>query len=302
MPPQGVPTREEAPEIYGNIPGNIVNGGIVAQSGDWIYYAHNGLNKIKADGTGRSVKLDDGRVEGIGVVGDWVYYAKNYGSPEAQANGAEQGLYKIRTDGTGKAQIKPYGGYVNIDVVGDWIYQALPGSFRVSRMRSDGEGSANVRGTGSIPFTVDGDWIYYINQRDRHRIYKKRADEIGEAEKITDDIGYDINVVDGWIYYSNGDDENYLYKIRTDGTERTKLSNECRGGFNVDGGWIFFNAPKKNNQIYKMRIDGTELTQLRNCFGAQIHLTSDWVYFRNRDDEHHWYKVRKDGTNLQRAW
>jgi hypothetical protein len=28
MPPQGVPTREEAPEIYGNIPGNIVNGGI----------------------------------------------------------------------------------------------------------------------------------------------------------------------------------------------------------------------------------------------------------------------------------
>jgi hypothetical protein len=28
MPPQGVPTREEAPEIYGNIPGNIVNEGI----------------------------------------------------------------------------------------------------------------------------------------------------------------------------------------------------------------------------------------------------------------------------------
>ena len=54
-----VPWLKEESNYYGNTVGNIVNGGIVARQGDWIYYRNDSdekyLYKIRTDGSGRSI-------------------------------------------------------------------------------------------------------------------------------------------------------------------------------------------------------------------------------------------------------
>lgn len=66
-------------------------------------------------------------------------------------------------------------------------------------------------------FVQSGDWIYYSNHSDKHKLYKTKKDGTGKT-KLNDDYIFHINLVGDWVYYSNGEYE--LYKIKTDGTER----------------------------------------------------------------------------------
>ena len=81
----------------GNSVGNIVNNGLVAKQGNWIYYISKGsLHKIRPDGTERTFlnKVTPGY---LNVVGDWIYYGEMSGSFS---------LYKIRTDGSKRTDRK----------------------------------------------------------------------------------------------------------------------------------------------------------------------------------------------------
>jgi len=82
-------------------------------------------------------------------------------------------------------------------------------------------------------------WIYYRNSGDGNKLYKVKTDGTGKT-KISDDSPIFINVVSDWIYYSNDNDDGKIYKIRTDGTERTKLNNESSGNILVKDGWIYY--------------------------------------------------------------
>jgi hypothetical protein len=99
---------------YGNTPGNITNGGIACQKGDWIYYTNYSdgykLYRIRTDGSDRT-KLNDDGSSCINVVGDWVYYN----------NGNDHKLYKIRTDGSDRTKLNDDDS-IYINVVGDWVY------------------------------------------------------------------------------------------------------------------------------------------------------------------------------------
>ena len=95
----------------GNTVGNIVNGGNVAQKGEWLYYRNTSykykLYKIRTDGSDKT-KLNDDDSKYINVVGDWVYYSNCNWSEEKtryRYNNYFYTLYKIRTDGTGKQKV-----------------------------------------------------------------------------------------------------------------------------------------------------------------------------------------------------
>ena len=69
------PSPSQIVNTIGNTPGNIVNGGYVAQQGDWIYYCNVSLGytlyKIRTDGSERTKLSDDSSLY-INVIGDWV--------------------------------------------------------------------------------------------------------------------------------------------------------------------------------------------------------------------------------------
>lgn len=89
-----IPTAENI-NTYGNTGSNIVNGGVAALQGDWIYYSSDGLSKIRTDGTGWTLLSKDNCAY-VNVIGDWIYYRNDSDSGH---------LYKIKTDGTARTAL-----------------------------------------------------------------------------------------------------------------------------------------------------------------------------------------------------
>jgi len=173
----------------GNTGGNIVNGGLAAIQGDWIYYTLilNGMYKIKTDGTERT-KLNNDLSMFINVVGDWIYYGTfiiideipidDYAVEEI----TEDRLYKIKTDGTERTRL--------IDPSG-------------------------------LFFNVVGDWIYYGNYSDGDKLYKIKIDGTGKTKLSEDKVDY-TNIVRDWIFYDNVS-KGKLCRIKIDGTDREEM-------------------------------------------------------------------------------
>ena len=309
------PTYEEAPEIYGNKAGNIVNGGYFAQSGEWIYFSNSAddwkLYKAKSDWS-EIVKLDDkstGRSPYINVVGDWVYYNGRYSESH---NG--HALYKIRTDGTEKTVLDDTQ-VANIFVVGDWIYYGsyAHGYSRPYKIRTDGTKKRMILGYSQVTkpiSTVIGDWIYFYDMANNWRIYKMRTNGT-ELTRINDDISKNVHVHGEWIYYTDANVHNNssIYRIRHDSSGREQLFAGNCPGLIIDDGWIYYidGSDTHNWRLWKMLLNGSEKSQLGDfSVVGGIYILEDWIYFSDYyyvdDPVYESYRVRKDGTGLERLF
>jgi hypothetical protein len=160
--------------------------------------------------------------------------------------------------------------------------------------------------------TIQGDWIYYVNDSDGYSIYKIRTDGSGRT-KLNDDNSQYLNVVGDWIFYCNniGDkdvlgmmnyDQNYnIYKIRTDGSKRTQLNHKRSLNLIVVDGWIYYTQIDLDDEnitgnLYKIRTDGSEPTKLSDDIALFLNVVDDWIYYTNESDRHRIYKVRTDGS------
>ena len=97
--PAAKPLFTDEANMVGNTVGNIVNEGVVAKQGEWIYYSNSGdkgtLYKERTNGTDKQ-KISDEVCFCINVVGEWIYYRNN-------SDGGK--LYKIRIDGTERTKM-----------------------------------------------------------------------------------------------------------------------------------------------------------------------------------------------------
>jgi hypothetical protein len=126
----------------------IVNDGLVAMQGDWLYYCCKNLYKIRTDGAGRQ-KLNDDWCTDINVAGDWVYYCNMNDNDKLFGNSKFLGvansilqisgkLYKIRTDGTGRQKLSD-DWCTEINVRDDWLYYTnMNDNLKHYRMMTDG--------------------------------------------------------------------------------------------------------------------------------------------------------------------
>lgn len=107
---------EKSANYFGNTNANLVNSGLAAIQGDWIYYCTpEGLFKINVDGTGEQLifsdSAEDDCIYSINVVGNWIYYENFIGGIRAQ--------YKVDINGEGHQQI---GDGRQTHVIGDTLY------------------------------------------------------------------------------------------------------------------------------------------------------------------------------------
>jgi hypothetical protein len=290
-------------------------GTTMIKDGDWIYYhdyAENGLTKIKYDGTGKK-KLSSGIVERLVIDGDWLYFiisedvgvdkirrVKKDGTGNTQlfkndfpndifsnlvvANGKlyfvyNSTLFSSNLDGTNKQMVYILGTQRSFTIYNNQIYYNTynPDGY-IFRVNLDCTGFTRITNVGSYDFTVDGNWIYYVNGSDGDKLY--RASISGETyelpyaesdfsntlgikdqviEKISDDEAVTPVVKDGWVYYLNRVDNYTIYKVRIDGSGRTKLTNSTGAINNVIGNWLFFSYGKVT---YRIKTDGTNLQKM----------------------------------------
>jgi len=235
--------------IRGNTTGNIVNGGLSAAVGDWIYYSHNGLWKYNT-ATGENIRLlessDSFPVKNINVVGDEIYYTCYAGDLYL-----DNCLYRIHTGGGDSERIFE-GNCRSVSVVLDRIYVVLQNentqrSIRVLTL--DGayvkELANKIYGNFS-QISVLGGWVYYGTDA---------GDSMGSLNRISTDGSRIETVADGTfisacivsagkIYYASSVSAESLTDIcsqNLDGSDRkTLLTDMNLNHFNVSGTDLFY--------------------------------------------------------------
>lgn len=283
----GAKLAEKLPK--GNTPGNIVNGGLVAIQGDWVYYsnAEDGfkLYKSKLDGT-QKARLNEDKSSYINVLGNWVYYQNNSDGDK---------LCKIGIDGNGKVVLVDETAK-NIFVSGNWIYYTSGGAEQLAKIKLDGTGQEFIDDDGGEYPGIVGDRVFFDNLSNEGKIYSIGIDGRGKTE-ISSEGACFINVVNDWIYYVKRDGLR-PFRIKTDGTGLEKLSEDMSLYLNVMGDWIYYSNGSDDFKLYKMKPDGTEVTKLSDDTDiTDINLIKDWVYYLSGDAL---YRIKNDGTGRQK--
>lgn len=276
----------------GNLPSNILNFGMVAQAGDWIYYSNSadgwGLYKVKTDGT-QKTKLTDYPVRFINVMDDWVYFC-DYVFDESTY------LIKIKTDGTEQTIINEDSPYLVI-VRDDKIYYTHDGF--IYRIDLDGTNKRKMLNTRANGFTIFDNYFIFKKSAD-DRIYKIKIDGDEKEKLVVNRRVEQFVVADGWIYYvlrpEDPNDGNRLFKITVNGEKETKLSDDRTSYLNVMGDWIYYTNFSDQGHLYKIDLNGKKKTKLTDEEGIEINVTDEWVYYKIGASL---YRVRKDGTEQQ---
>jgi len=193
------PQIKEQPNVSGNTPGNLSNGGVATIQGDWIYFSNfadwKRLYKMKTDGSGLTKLSDEPFVFGINAVGDWLYYySLSYD---------DRRIRKMKIDGTeeivlGEDKVR------GLAVRGDWIYyvnlsdKVKHGSYEhgtLYKMKTDGTQKTKLSPLGAQNFLVDADWIYYdgIDNTGNNKLWRVKTDGT-EHQLLFDRVPYTLNI------------------------------------------------------------------------------------------------------------
>lgn len=282
----------ENKNLMGNTNGNLVNGGRVAISGEWIYYSLlDGIHRMKTDGTEKEIIYSwetNTNPSPLCIVGDWIYYKRFR-------------PYKIKIDGSEQQQISEFEYIGSFNVIDDWMYFGSE-----YKMKTDGSNVQQINekncASGNTVNIVDG-WVYYydIDNEGNDSIFKFKIDGT-DKQKIYSGRT-DHMVVDGeWIYYEEYDSKD-LYKMKIDGSENQLIVEEDKIlSLNVDGDWIYYGGSDESGtrSLCKIKTDGSDKQVLYADNAIDIWIIDDWIYYSiNGDSMETLYRIRTDGSDRQ---
>lgn len=175
---------------------------------------------------------------------------------------------------------------------GQWIYHG--DYFGLYKTSVSGAGKTKIFDKQASHINVVGDWIYFMNGYHLGGLYRVKNDGSGLMKLSQTDV-YWLQVVGDWIYYLG---DGGLNRMKTDGTNRTRLTEDIVGSSNghilVSEGWIYYKNDSQSGNLYKMRLDGSDKTKLDDTNIWFINVHQDWLYYGSSAG---FYKMKKDGTH-----
>ncbi|SHH14536.1 Copper amine oxidase N-terminal domain-containing protein [Thermosyntropha lipolytica DSM 11003] len=275
-------------EEKGNTSGNIINYGLAAREGDWIYYgSFEGIKRMKANDPQSSQVIIEGlfMMSYINVINNCIYYTGD-------------GIYKANADGTGITKLSSDNAG-NLMVAGDWVYYINQEDGKIYKMKTDGSSKIKLTDEECVGFAVDNGWIYYLVRPDTEDyieggfLYKVRVDGTQRQRLNTGDICKEINVADGWIYYINASDDK-IYRIGIDGKNKAKFLDIPCMSINISGSTLYYSTGVRNAYVTyqweKMKIGRINLDKTGNKIIAfmgeedgdllyNLNVAGDWIYY-----------------------
>jgi putative cell wall-binding protein len=176
-----------------------------------------------------------------------------------------------------------------------------------------GNTSGNLTNGGSE--ASDGQYIYYHNSSDGHKLYKHKLDGSSKS-KISDSICSSLNIVGDWIYYSVFIGDTGIYKMKKDGSSKIRIVNSQTMGIAVVNDWIYYlereASESQINNLYKIKTDGTSKTKINLgvgdsfiCIDVQdVVVIEDWVYLslvNKAEKTTQLCRIKTDGSIAQRV-
>lgn len=164
----------------------------------------------------------------------------------------------------------------------------------------------------SSDINIVKDHIYY---RSFSKLYKMNLDGSEKVEIITDANGYtsgieNLVVKGDWIYYTYVEQKNYgLFKVKTDGSNKTKLSDNYASEINLVNDYIYYTNSSDGHSIYKIKVDGSERTKISTYAGYGLNIVDNWIYylvpegaFTEKGQQTKIYKIKTDGTEKTKIY
>lgn len=258
----------------GNTMGNLQNGGLVAESEDYVYFI--AITKKKDITLQRRSKSDpsnikkvaDGSISNISVMSDAMYFIDK-----------DNHLSKIEFSGNNRDLVRKVAietNYTYAVVVGDWIYYTDSG-FKLHKIRPDGSKVSSLSEGQFKKIQAVEDMIYGINGSG-NIVY---IDAEGENEKTTDLKAKEFVIYDkDWIYYL--DDEG-IYRAETENFAKEKISNAKASNINIYEDTIYY-FDKDAKKVFSMDLEGTNVKEVVEFNANAIFVTETSLFLRSAED------------------
>lgn len=221
----------------------VRTGGSNSSDFSFFHYNTNSLCKIRRDGKGEVIILDEAPSMYASLVGNYLYYL-HYDTETATT------FYRIKNDGTEIKQIanQPY---YPCATKGQYIYyNGVNGDHNIYQYDT-ATGSHSVLYTGNcwMPI-VEGNYVYFLDLEDSYSLVKV---DLSTKEKtlICDDFIECFNIHNGTIYFQRSGNEPALCKINTDGSNYTVIRNGAYNSINIAGNLLYF-VEYSSKEVYRM--------------------------------------------------
>ena len=300
---------KKSEKIFFNIPnGNYVNGALIIEQDEWIYYlsASRNLIKMRANNSEKTILTEDADYAFI-IVDDWIFYRNRKD---------HYYIYKMKTDGSNKQLIIDKSIWP-IYVIDDWIYydNYYNDIWRIHQNGSNKEKvSDNLLNDLPIPGMLgySNEWVYYINvsTNKKNQLLKMNINNTQEIVKISENIddefltNYVSMYYDNYIYYCDYDRKMNRINLNTGAYEKLDkldpIYDRLWNSYNISDGYIYYSNENDAGKLYKSKLDGTEKEKLSDIVPSTINIINNWIYFLNpQDSKGTIYKIRIDGTEQE---
>ncbi len=314
-PPPGPAAEEE--EEWGNSAGNILNGGLVAQQGDKIYFANSGdggkLYRASLDGSGKT-KLTEDRAQYINATERHLYYV---------AMGERETIYSELMDEEFIREV--YGPIVrvnleggertvictdpaaNLQLAGGKLYYQLANTDepKIYRIETDGSDKRPLTAERADYFCVADSGLYFRGIAERPQLYRASLDGGGQS-LFYDGDAYFMNLLGDNLYFVGDIIEagaylggRSLYRISAAGGEAAKVGVVEPALLNCAGEWLYY-SKAHSGELCRIRPDGSGDAVLSSDPCGGIFVFAHGLYFVSIADQCCLYYLGLDGGTGQK--
>ncbi len=274
LPSCATPNEVVSAGELGNTPGNIVNGGFVAENENFYFWTTTGENKIykSTKDFSENQEIFEGKFGAteINVADGYIYFT----------DGIPGYLRKMTIDGE-KGRVLTLYHVENVIVSGERIYyKTFKKEYEKEKVYScDLNGRNRICIAENVSqFLVDGETIYYTKRDDGHSLWA--MDLFGKNNrKLNCEYTIDIVFDNKYIYYTVAESFN-VFRMDKETLQAERINDERCAAINIYGEWIYYSANRYLGPLCRMSKDGKIKEVLLNAPTAEINVVDNFVFYR----------------------
>ncbi len=278
---------------------NLVNGGLIASDGKWLFYnGEEGLVKERLeDGEKQTIISDEIYGDHFLYWGNNLYYFSfsDYYKLTGNASEGESLGFSIFTDKCLQFDGKNYfaTGMGTYDTGG--IYSVKSNNIEKSELIADIH-PTQILSNGEYLFVISG--YGSINDKPNENYGTWRMDKDGKNQiQLLDYCPSYMVFSEDKIYYT--DEDRILCSMDFDGKNEESYDGVYVGsGLNVADSYIFY-VDRESSNIFRMNIDGSDKMRLNTNDSDGINIAGNWLIYEDRDDDYALTKMSFDGNVVQ---
>lgn len=221
----------------------VRTGGDSTSDFSFFHYNTNSLCKIRRDGKGDVIILDEAPALYASLVGNYLYYL-HYDTETATT------FYRVKNDGTEMKQISNQP-YYPCATKGQYIYyNGVNGDHNIYQYDTvSGARSILYSGNCWMPI-VEGNYLYFLDLDDSYSLTKVDL-STGEKSIICDDFVEFYNIHNGTIYFQRSGKNPALCKVDITGDNYAVIRDGAYNSLNIAGGMLYF-VEFSTNELYRL--------------------------------------------------